>query len=197
LKKHVFAACLAATISLAAGAASADTINGRLGVTAKLGFLVPADNESDFYHNSTDTGIVGGGGLIYGLDDHFAVNFDVTRAGFGSETGDFGVTDFSFGAQYRFMSTRSQFVPYVGAGIDVLAADYQPYDGSSQDVDTKVGGHISAGFDYFIRRQFALNAEIRGTVAPNAAIKDSFGDHVGNFDPSSFSSTFGVRYFFN
>jgi hypothetical protein len=74
MKKHVFTDCLAATISLVAGADSADTINGRLGVTAKIGFLIPADNESGFYDNSTDTGIVGGGGLIYGLNDHFALN---------------------------------------------------------------------------------------------------------------------------
>jgi outer membrane protein len=197
MKKHVFAACLAATISLVAGAANADSINGRFGVTAKLGFLVPADNRSDFYHNSTDTGIVGGGGLIYGLDDHFALDLDVTRTGFGSETGDFGVTDVSLGGQYRFTSIRSQLVPYIGVGIDVLAADYRPYDGSSRDVDTKIGGHISGGLDYFIRRQFALNAELRGTLAADAAITNRFGDRVGNFDPSSFSSTFGIRYFFN
>jgi outer membrane protein len=50
--------------------------------------------------------------------------------------------------------------------------------------------------DYFLLRQLALTSEIKGVIAPNADIK-SGGGKVGEFDPDSFSMTFGVRYFFN
>ena len=62
MRKQFMIACLAAAVSLSAGTAGADSINGKLGVTGKLGILVPADNKSDFIHNSTDIGFVGGGG---------------------------------------------------------------------------------------------------------------------------------------
>jgi outer membrane protein len=197
MKKQIMITCLAAAVSLAAGTAGADGINGKLGVTGRLGFLVPADNNSDFLHNSTDTGIIGGGGLIYGIDNHFAIELEGTRTSFGSETGDFGLTDISLGGQYRFKTQTTQLAPYLGVGMDILVSDYAPYNGSSRDVDTTVGMHLSGGADYFVHRQVALTAELRGVLAPNAAISNRFGDHVGNFDPSSFSGTVGARYFFN
>ena len=197
MKKQFMIACLAAAVSLSAGTAGADSINGKLGVTGKLGILVPADNKSDFLQNSTDTGFVGGGGLIYGIDNHFAIELEGTRTSFGSETGDFGVTDISLGGQYRFTTQNVHLVPYLGVGLDVLVSDYSPNDGSQQDIDTKVGVHLAGGVDYFLQRQLALTAELRGVLAPDAAIKDRFGDHVGNFDPTNFSSTVGIRYFFN
>ncbi|GFO55371.1 outer membrane protein [Geomonas sp. Red276] len=195
--KKLIIACLAATLSLTAATAGAESISGRVGLTGRVGFQVPADNESDFFHNSTDTGIVGGGGIIYGIDSRFAVEAEVTRSGFGSETGDFGVTDVSFGGQYRFANLDRRFVPYLGAGLDILLSDYYPYGGGTRDVDTTVGVHLSGGLDYFIQRQLAFTAELKGVLAPDTDINDRFGTHVGNFDPSSFSGTFGLRYFFN
>jgi outer membrane protein len=196
MKKLFALGCLVTTVSLSAGAASAYDIKGNLGVTGKIGFLVPSDNESDFFHNSTDTGFVGGGGLIYGIDDHFAAEFDVTRTSFGSETGDFGITNLSFGGQYRFQVPRRELVPYVGLGMDILVSDYDPYDGAVRNVDTTVGVHLSGGVDYFLQRSFALTAEAKLVGAPNVSITDRFGDRRGTFDPSSFSSTVGFRYFF-
>ena len=197
MKKLIVLACLATTISMTAGAAMADSIKGRLGVTGKIGFLIPADNESDFVHNNTDAGFIGGAGLIYGLDNHFAAEFDVTRSAFGSEIGDFGVTNVSFGGQYRFAPSNRQLVPYLGAGLDILVSDYDPNDGSRRDIDTTVGVHASAGVDYFLLKQLALTAEAKLVLAPDADVTDRSGAHQGNFDPSSFSSTFGIRYFFN
>lgn len=196
MKKLIAIACLAATVSMISVPAMADSIKGRVGVTGKIGFIAPADNESDFHHNSTDAGFIAGGGLIFGIDDHFAAELDLTRAYFGSETGDFGVTNLSIGGQYRFALSDRRFVPYVGAGLDILFSDYDPNDGSNQDVDTTVGGHANAGVDFFIQRQLALTAEAKLVAAPEADITRN-GTHRGNFDPSSFSSTFGIRYFFN
>jgi len=197
MKKLIVLACLATTVSMTAATAMADSIKGRVGVTGKIGFLVPADNESDFYHNKTDAGFIGGGGFIYGIDDHFAAEIDVTRSVFGSETGDFGVTNVSLGGQYRFALTQSQFVPYLGAGLDILVTDYDPNDGLSRDVDTTVGVHGSAGIDYFLLKNLALTAEAKLVVAPDTSITDRSGNHQGDFDPTSFSSTVGIRYFFN
>lgn len=198
MKKLIVLACLATTVSMTtAGTATADSIKGKFGVTGKIGFMVPADNESDFYHNKTDTGLIIGGGIIYGVDDHFATEFEVSRTEFGSETGDFGVTNFAFGAQYRFALNQRQLAPYLGAGLDIIATDYDPSYTSGRDVDSTLGIHVSAGIDYFLQKNFALNAEARLVAAPNTDITDSYGDHRGDFDPSNFSTTIGVRYFFN
>jgi outer membrane protein len=176
----------------------ADSIKGRLGVTGKIGFLVPADNEADdFFHNKTDAGFIGGGSLIFGIDDHFAGEFGVTRASFDSNDGDFGTTDISFGGQYRFATSRRQLVPYVGVGLDILVNDYDPNFPASRDVDTTVGVHLAGGVDYFLLKQLALTGEAKLLLSPDADISDRVGNHTGNFDPSNFSSTFGVRYFFN
>lgn len=198
MKKLVVLACLAAAFTLASGTAMAESIKGRLGVTGKLGFQVPADNDAEFGwgKNHTDTGFVGGGGLLYGLDSNLAGEFDISHSSFDSDFGDFSVTDFSLGLQYRFRGPDRRLVPYLGAGVDLLVSDYDPYDGANLDVDTTVGAHVSGGADYFITRELALSAEAKFVLAPDTDIKYQ-GAHTGDFDPSSFSGTLGVRYFFN
>jgi outer membrane protein len=198
MKKLIVFACLATTISMTAGTAMADSIKGKLGVTGRVGFLNPADNNAEFANNKTDTGFVGGGGLIFGIDDHIAVELEATRTHFGSDTGDFGVTDVSFGVQYRFALQQHQLVPYVGAGVDILVSDYDENGGARSDVETTVGVHISGGVDLFLQRNLALTAEAKLVAAPDARITDrQSGNHAGDFDPSSFSTTVGIRYFFN
>lgn len=198
MKKLIVFACLATTISMTGGTAMADSIKGKLGVTGRIGILNPANNTAEFIDNKTDTGFVGGGGLIYGIDDHIAAEFDVTRTSFGSDTGDFGVTNVSFGLQYRFALQQRQLVPYIGVGLDILATDYDFNGGGRSDVDTTVGGHLSGGVDFFLQKNLALTAEAKVVIAPDARITDRpSGDHAGNFDPSSFSTTVGFRYFFN
>jgi outer membrane protein len=110
---------------------------------------------------------------------------------FSSNNGDFGVTNVTLGAQYRFALSQPKLVPYLGAGLDILLIDAD----QGRDVDTTVGVHASAGVDYFIMKQLALTAEAKLVVAPDADIRGPGGN--GNFDPNSFSTTFGVRYFFN
>lgn len=197
MKKLFVLGCLVLLFSVLGGTAMASDLRGRVGVTGKLGFLIPSDNDSDFYHNRTDAGLVGGGGLIYGIDNHFAAEFDVTRTSFGSETGDFGITDVAFGGQYRFATARRELVPFAGLGLDILVSDYDPYDGDHRNVDTTVGFHLKGGVDYFLQKSLALTAEGKLLVAPDADITDRYGDRRGTFDPTNFSGTFGVRYFFN
>lgn len=203
MKKIIMLACLVTAFSVTSGTAMADSIKGKLGITGRIGVMSPADNDvndnkvNPYRNNDTDNGIVGGGGLIYGIDDHIAAELDVTRASFGSDSGDFGVTNISLGAQYRFALQQRQLVPYVGGGLDILMSDYEPDDGFRRDVDTTVGVHVNGGIDYFLQKNIALTAEAKLVVAPDTSISDRSGYHWGDFDPSSFSTTVGIRFFFN
>jgi len=202
MKKIIFWVCLAATVSLTSGAAMADSIKGRVGITGKIGLLIPANSELGDKRVKTDAGFVGGGGFLFGIDDHIAAEIDVTRTEFGSDfpisgnAGDFGITDVSIGGQYRFDVTNKKLIPYVGAGLDILLSDYNDHSGIRHDVDTTVGIHISGGVDYFILKQLALTAEVKALTALDADIKNNTGKQ-GNFDPSSISGTVGVRFFIN
>jgi len=191
MKKLLVLACATAAISLAAGPVLADSIQGKLGVTGKIGFLIPSDNEIGPIDNHTDAGFIGGGGMIYGIDNHFAAEIDITRSAFSSDYGDFGVTNVALGAQYRFDLAQPQLVPYLGAGVDLLLIDAD----RGRSVDTTVGVHAAAGLDYFFMKRMALTTEAKLLVAPDTDINGPTGG--GTFDPTAFSTTFGVRYFFN
>ncbi|OHB24763.1 MAG: hypothetical protein A2X79_04145 [Desulfuromonadaceae bacterium GWB2_53_15] len=202
MKKLLVLACLAASVSMTSGTAMADSIKGRLGLTGKIGMLVPADSDYRDSRIKPDVGFVGGGGLLYGIDDHFAAEIDVTRTEFGSDfprsgsAGDFGITDIAIGMQYRFEVAHKKLVPYVGAGLDILLSDYDHPSGSRHDVDTTVGIHGRGGVDYFIHKQVAVMAELNLLSALDTDIKNSTGAQ-GNFNPSSVSSIVGFRLFFN
>lgn len=203
MKKLIVLVCLASTVSLTTGTAMADSIKGRVGITGKIGMLVPADSDLGDSRVKPDIGFVGGGGFIYGIDDNFAAEIDVTRSEFGSDfpqsgnAGDFGVTNISFGGQYRFAATNNKLVPYIGVGLDILLSEYDDKNGVSHDVDTTVGVHVSGGVDYFIQKHLAFMAEVKAVAAPDTDIKGGPGFNKGNFDPSSLSGTVGVRFFFN
>ena len=192
MKKLLVLACAAATLSLAAAPVMADSIQGKIGVTGKIGFQINSD--SDFNDRDVDAkvGFIGGGGFIYGIDKHFAAELDITRSVYDSNNGEFGITDVSLGAQYRFILDQPKLVPYLGAGLDLLLIDGD----QGRDVDTTFGVHAAAGVDYFIMKQLALTAEAKFVVAPESDINNRNGEH-GNLDPTNLSTTFGVRYFFN
>ena len=193
--------CMAVIVSLGAGSAMADdSINGRLGVSGRIGFIVPADNEAVstgvlIGRGHTDAGFVGGGGFIYGVTDHIAAEFDITHSSFGTDSlADFDTTDISMGVQYRFLNIPVRhLVPYVGGGLDILINGAN----NGLNVDTVVGVNAKAGVDYFVMRNFALTSELKGVLAPNADINRPGSGKIGDFDPDSFTMTFGVRYFFN
>lgn len=194
MRKILALTCMAATVSLATGSALADSIKGRAGATLRIGFTAPSDSDFDDRRIKPDLGVIGGGGLIYGWDDTWAAEFDITHSAYGSDfpnggnAGDFNVTNFSLGGQYRF-TPANKLVPYIGAGLDILVSDYERYD-----VDTTVGVHVSGGVDYFLMKSLAATAEVKAVVSPETDIKG--GGKRGNFDPSNIATTFGVRYFF-
>lgn len=189
MTKYLCMFCAAAVITLATGTAMADSIKGRSGVTGRLGFIVPSDSSSVASGViGTNIDFIGGGGFIYGVTDSVAAELDITHVGFDR----FDITNITLGAQYRFTNLpMKELVPYAGAGLDILV---NGIDNGS--VDNTVGGHLAIGADYFIQKQLALTTEMKGVIAPDVDIKVG-GAKVGEFDPTYFSMTFGVRYFFN
>ena len=88
MKKVLVFYCVALSLVLTAGTAmAADSIKGKFGVNGRIGFLVPADSEafatpSDL---STDIGLIGGGGYIYGITKNIALELDITHADFSAD----------------------------------------------------------------------------------------------------------------
>ena len=195
----------AAVLLLSAGSAFADNIAGRFGVTGRVGFLVPADSEDTSLgltsNIGTDTGFVGGGGFIYGINRNIAAELDITHTDFdgsigGFERGNFETNNISLGVQYRFKEPMAHLTPYAGGGVDILLNNFTLVSGVKTDVDTVLGVHVAGGVDYFVQKELALTGELKALLAPDADIVVN-GRKIGSFDPMSLSMTFGVRYFFN
>lgn len=201
MKKVILGLVMAALTAGAAGTAAAENLEGKIGVTGRLGFTLPADSE---WNGATgtkltgDIGFIGGGGLLFGVTRNVAVEVEATAATIDLENnwhakdGTATVTNLSFNALYRF-ATSSKATPYLGGGLSILFSDY-----TDADVDTVIGINVKGGLDYFIAPQIALNIELKGVLSPTANMRDLTGHYPdGSFDPSSFSCLFGARYFFN
>jgi OOP family OmpA-OmpF porin len=224
MKKMVLFAT--AALLLFAGTAMAESIAGKVGVTARGGASYIFDSEFTEYATGVvdkdikaDTGWTAGGGIMYGITDNLAVTFDViylqTKLNASDTTRDIkfatGKTvDFALGAQWRFMP-KSAFVPYIGAGLDVLwnkaditteFLDEFADPNGSLDVDPTYGGHLSVGADYFITPNIALNAEIRGLYSTKGDMKykaagsPEDGMVIAEYNPSNISGFVGIRFFF-
>jgi len=196
MRKFLLLTACAVLGALLAGNAAADDLRGRLAVTGRLGVTNAADGEKNHSDGrlvvSSDAGFIGGGGFLFGVADDIAMELDVTRSSY--QTSGFGraeVTNISIGAQYR-LPERQRFIPYGGAGLDVLINDLD-----DRYTDTVVGVHLAAGVDYMALRQVALNAELKGVEAFSSDVKGLNGEKLGKLDPSSVSFTIGARFFFN
>jgi outer membrane protein len=193
MKKMILAATLG--LMLFAGSALADSIAGRVGLTARGGVSYVFDSE--FTSEAVASGILGGvdkdieadigwtggGGIIYGITNNLSIYFDINylqtklkmSGGGGIWKEEFGTgktLDFALGAQWRFMPSKA-FVPYIGAGFDFLwnkiDTTHESPSGwapdTSFDVDDTFGVHLTAGADYFFTPNIAINAEIRGLLS--------------------------------
>jgi outer membrane protein W len=222
MKKIILVATVA--LLLLAGTATADSIAGKFGVTARGGasYIFISEFVDAFGPPDKDikpeTGWTGGLGIMYGITDNLSVDFDVIYLqtnlnyfspsyGRTSTLGTAKTIDFSLGAQWRFMP-KSRFVPYVGAGFDVLLNKIAASDeliainlpGIELDAATTYGAHLSGGCDFFITPRIALNAEIRGLYSTKGDItfKPSGGpDFVAaKYNPTNISGFLGIRFFF-
>ena len=182
-------------LSLVAGNAMAESINGRLGLTGKAGFVVPLqDGSINGTAFETSTGFAFGGGLIYGFCKNFAGEVDVTHAPSmnvkigGIKVAEAQSSDIGLGIQYRIMP-GSKIVPFIGIGADFIKGDID-----ASTIDWTIGGHVNGGVDFFLNKSIALTADIRGVYAAKSDITQN-GVKVGKFDPTSFIGTVGIRLF--
>jgi outer membrane protein len=197
MRKLIILTACALLAAVCAGNAAASDLRGRLAVTGRIGVTNPANGE--FHRNgdrlvvSTDAGIIGGGGFLFGVDENLAAEMDITRSSFYASPsfGQTEVTNISMGAQYRFPE-RQRVIPYFGGGVDVLINDLP-----RNTAETVLGVHITAGIDYVLQRNLSWTGEIKGVEAFSSDVKDFTGSRVGKFDPSNFSCTTGLRFYFN
>lgn len=184
-------------LSLVAGNAMAESINGRLGLNGKAGFIVPLKdgtiNNSTFW--TDDVGFAGGGGIIYGIGDYFAVeaNFiyvpsmDV-KMGNNIKVDELSLSDYSLGVQYRILP-KERWVPYIGGGADFINGSI-----GGSDVDWTYGGYVNGGVDFFINKSIVFNVDCKVIIAEKSDILQN-NVKIGSFDPTSVVTTFGFRLF--
>jgi outer membrane protein len=177
--------------------AAADTIAHRAGLSGRLGAAVPFENDMIKGTSKTRAGLIGGGGLIYGFDDHFAAeveashvpNMDVEAGGVKSFEASF--TDVSVGFQYRFLP-QQRLVPFLGAGADFIHGNLDNVSGAGYRLDWAYGGHINAGFDWFVNRSIALTVEIRGVMTADADVRAG-SVKVSEYSPRWVQGAVGFR----
>ncbi|WP_224962138.1 porin family protein [Geomonas subterranea] len=176
--------------------ALAESIQGRIGLTGKVGFLMPVQDDFITGVDDTNTGLAAGGGVIYGIGKNVAAELDITHAptlnvqAAGGKVGEATLTDISLGLQYRF-TLEQPLVPYLGAGVDFIKGKFKNLGDRRYGLEWTTGGHVSAGIDYFATRGIALTAELKGIFAPAGNIKTT----PQEYNPNSFVGTVGIRLF--
>lgn len=176
--------------------AMADSINGRLGVTGRIGATLPLND--DFIRNTSDSnaGLAVGGGLIYGFSEHMAADVEVLHMpqldvnANGVKTYEAAITDVSLGVQCRF-TPGSRLVPFVGIGPDFITGNLKHVNGTSYKLDWTYGGHVNVGFDWFITPGIALTTDVRGVYAADGDVLNG-STKVSAYRPQWFQGTVGV-----
>jgi len=191
MKKVIMTAALLACAGVMTAQAEAQSIRGTMGVTARAGFISPADSKGrvgDYV--DTNLGFVGDLGFIYGVDDNLGFEVDLSYGKFSTDSssgyGTGTLKGMAVGMQYRFPPANPRLTPYMGLGVDVLIPDYK-----RANVDTVFGAHVRGGFDYFVDRNLAVNIDLKVTGGFEADV-----DGGGKFDTSNVTTMGGFRYFF-
>lgn len=198
-------------LALASANAWAGNIDGRLGLTGQIGYADSATSRytPDFVTSHAllsdtlkpDATFAGGAGFIFGLTRNLALEAGALYLAprdyksSGRKAFEIENADVSVGLQLR-NNVSEDMAAYLGGGVDVLFTSVKDASGNKGDADTVVGGHISAGGDYFVAKNIALNLELRGLIFPDADLK-SGGAPVAAYDPITFVALIGVRLFLN
>ncbi len=196
MKKLIVTCAVVSLTALTADFAAAENLTDKLAGSVRLGFTLPADGAWEIAGPiASDSGVIFGVGLLYGISRNLAAEVDVTHSTYDlrydrfNKDGTATVNNLSFGIQWR---VPSRYVtPYVGGGLSILFNDY-----TDSNVENTVGVNFKGGVDYFINPQVALNAEAKVVLSPSADMNYRPVSDRGSFDPSSFSGLFGIRYFF-
>ena len=179
------------------GTAMAASLENRFGINGKLGAFVPL--QDDFVSGASDSksGVIAGGGFIFGFSSNVAGELDVLHVPeldleiSGSKAYEASFTDVALGLQYR-LASQNRLVPFFGAGVDFIKGNLEHVSGAKYDLEWTVGGHLNAGLDYFINNGIAFTVDVRGLLAAKGDV-ESGGIKVGEYDPMSFIGTLGIR----
>ena len=178
-------------LTMVTGTALTDSLNGRFGFTGKGVALAALQDDFISTRSGSKAGPAAGAGLICGLGKNFVAEIDVNHVPEqdvempGSKVFEASLADKALGMQDRL-------VPFFAAGIDFMKGTFKAVAGAGYDLDWSVGGHASAGVDYFITSGIALTAEPRRLLAAKGDI-GSAGIRVGEYEPRSFIGTLGIR----
>ena len=183
------------TIILSASTALASGIDGRFGITGKAGALVPLKDDFIGGTSGSDPGLAAGGGIIFGLGKNLALEVDAihlvkSNISSGANGAEASLTDVALGLQYRF-APDNRLVPFIGGGADFIKGELKNNSDVKFNLDWTVGGHVNAGFDYFVTRGIAFTVDTRVLFAAD-------GDVTGTprkYNPLSFIGTVGLRLF--
>lgn len=184
-------------LSLAASNVQADSIAGRVGVTARIGAALPLKDDFIKRTSDTDAGFVAGGGVIYGFGELVAADVEVLHmpqldvSANGVKTYEAAITDVALGVQFRFL-TKNRLVPYVGFGPDFVTGDLKHVNGAGYKLDWTYGGHVNFGCDWFIKPGIAMTTDVRGVYAADGDVL-SGSSKVSEYRSQWFQGTVGVR----
>jgi len=198
MKKTLISAAVLAT--LAAAPALGEPLGGKFGVTGHMGFLLPAagTDASAIPQERLDarTSFIGGGGIMYGIGDHVAVELEASHAIVETGVPDTRIerTSIDAGFQYRFRPEKI-FVPFIGAGAELVLGGFKKEE-SDYSIDPAFAGYVKVGADYFVTSNVALTTELKQVLGPETDILGAQDVPTGKFNPSGFHGFFGVRLIF-
>ena len=160
-------------ISCTLTAAYAKDISGKSGLGIGLGYISPKDSD-------VDSGMISNINYTRGISSNFSIEISVGRTVLNSkidgniDLGEITVMPLQLTAQYRIPSGK--FSPYCGAGIGYYMNDFDTSnevvaywrlftgdfgDTFKVEIDNSFGFHINAGFDYFLKDNFAIGLDAR------------------------------------
>ena len=134
------------------------------------------------------------GAVLEGFFEHYLSARDSVRVGVGwmdpkwePEDSD-SLRQIRIGADLVHNWEGGAVHPYVGAGLGAYFLQFRDNGQNLGDSETKFGGNVFGGVEYFTSRTFAVKGEVRYHIVPKV--------NVFGLNPSGLSLTFGVKSYF-
>ena len=184
MKAQLFICGLALMLGLPAGASAQPRMphEDASAVGGEVGILLPRED-------ALKTGPV-----LEGFFEHYLTARESVRVGVGwmnpmwePEDSD-SLRTIRIGADLVHNWEGGAVHPYVGAGLGAYFLQFRDNGTNLGDSETKIGGNLFGGVEYFTSDTFAIKGEARYHIVPK----------INTFDlnPSGLSLTFGVKRYF-
>ena len=182
MRRMVLSAVLAAALAAPAlaSAQARQPADDSIAVGGAIGAWLPTDEALDntpFYE----------GQVQFQLSPRVGVRFGVgwSNPSFEHESDD-SLRQVRIGADLLYNWERGAWHPYVGAGLGAHLLQEQDNGANLGDGETKLGGSVLGGIEYFFTRDAALTGEARY----------QFVDDVNGLSPSGLLLAAGVKKYF-